>query len=181
LERLQNSGQGIVELSHIDGVDGAEGRGQLGVVEHARQDGFSQGNGAVPFEFYNVQLDRALGPYQQDVVVGCYRFPDGFRPLLPAVNALLITPHGDVVSLESALKRLYGAQVMTRIADEHPWHLDSSTPPVLMSEIVPSSNPRHLESIPLEAWRPLATVELHRSRAVRRETGAMGNVIPQHL
>jgi hypothetical protein len=100
---------------------------QWGVIEQAWKDGFSQGNGAVPFEFHKMRLGSALGPYQQDVVVSCYRFSDGFRPLLPTIDALLIAPYADVVGLESASELLYGTQVMTRIADEHSWHLD---PPI---------------------------------------------------
>ena len=41
------------------------------------------------------------------------------------------------MSLESAFELLYGTQIMTRTADEHSWHLDPSTPPVSLSEIVP--------------------------------------------
>ncbi len=84
-----------------------------------------------------MRLGSALGPYQQDVVVSCYGFPDGFWPLLPAINALLIAPYDDVVGLESAFELLYRDQVMTRIADEHPWHFNHSTLPVWISESGP--------------------------------------------
>jgi hypothetical protein len=74
----------------------------------AWQDGFAQRNGGVPFELHKVRLGRGLGPQQHDMVVGRYRLPDGFRPLLAAVNALLIAPHGDVVGLQSALELFCG-------------------------------------------------------------------------
>jgi hypothetical protein len=109
----------LVKLSRINCVDGAERWRQWSVIEQARQDGFSQSNGAVSFELHEVQPGSALGPYQQEAVVGCYRFPDGLRPLLPAVNALLIAPPGDVVGLERAFELLCSSQVIAAIAHEH--------------------------------------------------------------
>ena len=61
----------------------------------------------------------ALLDYTKDIVVGCYRFPDGLRPLLPAVNALLIAPPGDVVGLERAFELLCSSQIIAAIAHEH--------------------------------------------------------------
>jgi hypothetical protein len=103
LERLQNPGQRIVKLPYIDAIDSAEGRWQCGVIERAWKDDFSQGNGAVPFEFHKMRLDA---------------------------------PHNDAIGLESASELLYGTQVMTRIADEHAWHLEPSIPPGEIRKIV---------------------------------------------
>src|SRR5215475_8604461 len=125
-ERLQNPGQRLVKVCRVNGVDAAESGWQWGVIEQARKDGFSQGDGAVPFEFDEVGSSRALGPYQHNAVVSRNGCSDGFRPLLAAVKTLLITPHGDAVAPQGVLDRSYGTQISAGVAEKHPWHLHPS-------------------------------------------------------
>jgi hypothetical protein len=97
-------------------------------------------------------------PDQQDVVVSCYCFPDGLRPLLPTIDALLIAPYNDALGLESAFELLYGTQVMTRIAIAIPRHLKRG-----LIGLLPPVIPPHLISIDI----PTVT------NAVEEDAGAL--------
>ena len=69
-----------------------------------------------------------LRPDEQQRVVGCDCCPNGFRPLLAAVETVLVTPDGDAMRHKVLQEWLQDGQVTARIAEEDLGHDDSEMP-----------------------------------------------------
>src|SRR5262245_28882029 len=94
---MQNLGEGLVRQACINAVDGTERWREWCLIQQARQDAFLQGHGCVPFKFDEMRGCGLLRPDEQQHVVGCDCFPNGFRPLLAPIETVLVTPDSDAM------------------------------------------------------------------------------------
>jgi hypothetical protein len=69
-----------------------------------------------------------LRPDEQQHIVGCNRFANGFGPMLAAIEIVLVTPDGDAVRAKVLQEWLQGEQVTARVAEEDLGHGDSEMP-----------------------------------------------------
>ena len=94
--------------ARINAVDGAKRWREWRLIQQVWQDAFLQGQRCVPFELNKVRGRGLLRPDEQQHVVGCNRFPNGFGPMLAALEIVLVTPDGDAIGAEVLQEWLQG-------------------------------------------------------------------------
>src|SRR5262245_51891238 len=80
-----------------------------------------------------------LRPDEQQHIVSCNRFPNGFGPILAAIDIVLVTPDGNAVRHKVLQEWLQGERVAARIAEEDLDHGDSAMPRVSYRTVVSRS------------------------------------------